>query len=367
MHIRRLSPEDYLAHYHRERRGHLKLYIGAAPGVGKTFQMLEDAHLVRGEGRDVCIGIVVTHGRKETAVLVEGLEQIPLVKTEYKGRTFEELNVEGILKRQPEIVLVDELAHTNAPGSVRKKRFEDVLCLVEAGIEVWCAVNIQHFEHVYNHVERIAGIAVNERVPNVFLRHVDEMQLVDVSTDTLRKRLIDGKIYPANKINQSLTHFFTDFNLTALRELVLRELADEIDSRNEAPVRIKERILVCVHQHQTAAKLIRRGFKIAQGHKGDLYVVTIVQEEQLKRLEVEHRAWETLTRQLGGTFRIVPKRNQRVAGVIETLTNELGITQILLGQSARTRWDEILKGSIVNEIMRSVSKVDLHIVSDDAR
>ncbi|WP_078411262.1 KdpD-like non-kinase potassium sensor [Priestia abyssalis] len=376
--FRRKTPDELLDEIRESRRGKLKLYIGAAPGVGKSYKMLQDAYDLRNEGRDVVIGLIETHGRKETEGLIRDLEIIPLKEINYKERVFSELNVEEIIKRHPEFVVVDELAHTNIPGSKNQKRYMDVEEILEAGINVMSAVNIQHLESVHDIVQNISHVAVRERVPDTFIQKANEIQLIDVSPETLRKRMKDGKIYATEKIEQSLNNFFTISNLSALRELALREVANDVDekleqsvgSSLEGPYGIHEKILVCVQYGPTAEKLIRRGWRMANRLKAELYILNVTNEgpeafSQEKQQKIEQ--WMLLAEQFEATFLLERQYNRKPAKVIIDIAKKYYITQILLGQSARTRWEEIRRGSIVNAIMRDTSNIDIHIVADNRK
>lgn len=376
--FRKKTPDELLEEIRESTMGKLKLYIGAAPGVGKTYKMLQDAHDLKREGIDVVIGYVETHNRSETEAQIGDLEQIPLMEIPYKGRIFYELNIEEIIRRSPEVVVVDELAHTNIRGSKNAKRYMDVDELLEAGIHVVSAVNIQHLESVHDIIQTLTGVTVRERVPDRFIQKADEVQLIDASPETLRKRLVDGKIYASEKIEQSLENFFTSTNLSALRELALREIADDVDERIErssgalfdGPVGIHEKILVCVHYGTTSEKLIRRGYRMANRLNAELYILNVtdgpreafspIKEEKVKQ-------WKELAEQFNAKFIIEEKNSRKPEVVIIDVAKRFFITQILLGQSARTRWEEIKKGSIVNAIMRKTSNIDIHIVADSRR
>ncbi|WP_341962720.1 KdpD-like non-kinase potassium sensor [Planococcus maritimus] len=376
--FRKKTPDELLEEIRESTMGKLKLYIGAAPGVGKTYKMLQDAHDLKREGIDVVIGYVETHNRSETEAQIGDLEQIPLMEIPYKGRIFYELNIEEIIRRSPEVVVVDELAHTNIRGSKNAKRYMDVDELLEAGIHVVSAVNIQHLESVHDIIQTLTGVTVRERVPDRFIQKADEVQLIDASPETLRKRLVDGKIYASEKIEQSLENFFTSTNLSALRELALREIADDVDERIErssgalfdGPVGIHEKILVCVHYGTTSEKLIRRGYRMANRLNAELYILNVtdgpreafspIKEEKVKQ-------WKELAEQFNAKFIIEEKNSRKPEVVIIDVAKRFFITQILLGQSARTRWEEIKKGSIVNAIMRKTSNIDIHIVADNRR
>ncbi|WRP05693.1 KdpD-like non-kinase potassium sensor [Rossellomorea aquimaris] len=373
--FRRRTPEEILQTITESTRGKLKLYIGAAPGVGKSYKMLQDAADLKKEGKDVVIGFIETHGRAETEAQLKDLEQVPLKIMNYKGKKFYELNVEGIIERKPDIVLVDELAHTNITGSVNSKRYEDVALILEAGIDVLSAVNIQHLESVNDIVQHITGVKVRERVPDTFVQKAAEIQLIDVTPEALRKRLREGKIYAPVKIEQSLTHFFTTTNLSALRELALREIANDVDERIEqisgdlqhGPIGVNEKILVCIHYGPTAEKLIRRGWRMAHRLKAELYILNITAERLSHADHVREqkiKEWKMLAEQFNATLIFEEQQNRKPAAVIIEVAKKYNVTQILLGQSARTRWEEIRKGSIVNMIMRETTNIDIHIVAD---
>lgn len=373
--FRRRTPEEILQTITESTRGQLKLYIGAAPGVGKSYKMLQDAADLKKEGKDVVIGFIETHGRAETEAQLKDLEQVPLKIMNYKGKKFYELNVEGIIERKPDIVLVDELAHTNITGSINSKRYEDVALILDAGIDVLSAVNIQHLESVNDIVQHITGVKVRERVPDTFVQKAAEIQLIDVTPEALRKRLREGKIYAPVKIEQSLTHFFTTTNLSALRELALREIANDVDERIEqisgdlqhGPIGVNEKILVCIHYGPTAEKLIRRGWRMAHRLKAELYILNITSERLSHADHVREqkiKEWKMLAEQFNATLIFEEQQNRKPAAVIIEVAKKYNVTQILLGQSARTRWEEIRKGSIVNMIMRETTNIDIHIVAD---
>ncbi|MCC2346776.1 KdpD-like non-kinase potassium sensor [Bacillus anthracis] len=369
--FQRRTPEEYLEYISQQNRGKLKLYVGAAPGVGKSYKMLYDAREIKKDGMDIVIGLIETHGRKETEEAIADLEKVPLKEIQYKGKVFYELDVEGIIKRAPQVVVVDELAHSNIPGSKNKKRYMDVQELIDAGISVLSAFNIQHLESVHDIVAQITNVKVRERIPDFILQKANEIQLVDATPEVLRKRLIDGKIYKEEKIQQSLQNFFTLNNLGALRELSLREVADDMDEKISQtviePIGVKEKILVCVQYSSTAEKLIRRGWRMADRLNAELYVLN-VERENIDSLSASKKQtiedWKALTNQFDARFVLEESKGKKPADVIIEVAKRLQVTQILLGQSARTRWEEIRKGSIVNEIMRQTKHIDIHIVAD---
>ncbi|MFN2745163.1 KdpD-like non-kinase potassium sensor [Bacillus sp. z60-18] len=376
--FRRKTPEELLAEIEMLKSGHWTIFIGSAPGVGKTYRMLQEADGLKREGIDVVIGLIETHGRKETAALMNDLEIIPKRKIEYKGKMLEEMDVDAIIERKPDLVIIDELAHTNIPGSKNEKRYMDAEDILKEGINVLSAVNIQHVESVHDIVQHVTGVKVRERIPDRVLDRAHEIILIDVTPETLQKRLREGKIYEKHKIKQALSHFFTKNNLAALRELALREVADDVDDRMERtgfngsrrPRGTNEKILVCVQHGKNAEKLIRRGWRIASRLKANLFVLTVSPQSK-ERLGKHERdkisQWERLCAQFGAEFIFIfkPSGKRYVSETITEIAKKKSITQIVLGQSARSRWEEITKGSIVNSIMRHTDGIDIHIVSDE--
>jgi two-component system sensor histidine kinase KdpD len=374
---KRKTPEEFLQEIYQNKKGKLKLFVGAAPGVGKSYRILLEAHDLRKQGVDIVIGLIETHGRKETAERIKDLEIIPKKIIEYKEKKLEELNVEKIIERRPDVVIIDELAHTNVPGSKNKKRYMDVEEILDAGINVVSAVNIQHIESVHDIVQHITGVAVRERIPDRILDIAHEVILIDVSPEMLRQRLREGKIYAQEKIDQALNNFFTKNNLGALRELSLREIADDVDEKllrsdivfsDSGPTGVSEKILVCVQYGPSAEKLIRRGWRIANRLNAELYVLNVlsdhrgvISQEHRKRI----RSWKKLAVEFDAIFILERSRQRKISQVITDVARENHISQIILGQSARTRWEEITKGSIVNSIMRNSKNIDIHIVSEE--
>ncbi len=365
--------ESLLAKAREEGRARLRVYIGAAPGVGKSYKMLEDAHELRRQGLDVVVGFVETHGRAETAEKVGGLEQVPLRQIEYRGVTLREMDLGAILARHPNIAVVDELAHTNAPGSTHQKRYEDVLALLDAGINVITAVNIQHLESLNDAIASTTGVRVRETVPDWVLKRADEVVNVDVSVETLRSRLRQGKIYDAAKIEQSLNNFFRKGNLTALRELALRQLASDQAGKAEKyrqregldrPV-IPEKVMVAIASRGSARTLLRIGSRIAGRLATDWFAVYVeTPKEEPGRIKPEdHVALQDNIRfaqQLGAT--VVKLKGSRVADLLVDFAKREGITHVIFGQSARSRWDLLMRGSIVDRFLRDVRDATVQIV-----
>ncbi|WP_040948891.1 histidine kinase [Gorillibacterium massiliense] len=371
----RLSEEEVAEEADKIKRGRFKVIIGAAPGVGKTFTMLREGNDLYKEGIDVAVGLLETHGRQETAAQIRDLKILPRRKIVYQNTELTELDTEAILKTRPEVVLVDELAHTNVPGSPHKKRYEDVLDILDAGISVITTVNVQHLESLNDAVEQITGIRVRETVPDSILRMADEVQLIDVSPEALRNRMQEGKIYAQAKVEQALGNFFKTGNLIALRELALRELADDVDERLESlertnslrgPWRRKEVIFICVNATPHAERLIRRGFRTAYRLKADWYVNYVrvgntLSAEERTRLE----ALERLTARLGGSFHVYDCGDRkRIPALLAEKAKEREATQLVLGQSRLSLWTQLWKGSVVTKLIRLSRSMDVLIVAD---
>jgi two-component system, OmpR family, sensor histidine kinase KdpD len=369
----RPTAESLLARQREAGRARLRIYIGAAPGVGKTYQMLEDAHLLKHQGVDIVVGFVEPHGRADTESLVGDLERVPLRRIEYRGVTLQEMDVEAVIERRPQIVIVDELAHTNAPGSKHKKRFDDVLEILDVGISVITAVNVQHIESLNDAIARITGVRVRETIPDYFLRRADEVVNVDVSVDTLRTRLRQGKIYTVEKIEQALANFFRKGNLSALRELALRQVAEDQAAKShdyrtreglEQAV-IPEKVMVCVASRGSAKKLLRAGSRIAGRLATDwyaVYVETPREEPGRIRPEDQARLMENIrfASELGAE--VVRLKGRRVADALVDFARREGITHVVFGQSARSRWDILLHGSVINRFLSEVRDATVQVV-----
>ncbi len=372
---RRLSSDEMKEKIKGVKRGTLKIYIGAAPGVGKTYTMLREANQLKKNEIDVVIGLLETHGRKETASQVGSLEIVPRKHVQYKNVILEEMNLEAIIIRNPEVVLVDELAHTNIPGSKNQKRFEDVIEILNAGISVISTMNIQHVESLNDSVVQITGVCVRETVPDKVLHLADELELIDLSPNALRQRMQEGNIYAMDKVEQSLSNFFKTRNLIALRELALRELADDVDERLESldrkegvrgPWRNEEIIFVCVNLRPDSERLIRRGFRIAYRLKANWYVVYVKDQQLLSdEQEIILNKIMSLTNRLGGNFELYSAANHRlvVTEIMKQLEDKKA-TQVIIGHSARTRWQEIRKGSVVARMLRNARHLDILVVAD---
>jgi two-component system, OmpR family, sensor histidine kinase KdpD len=369
----RPNAESLLAKEQESRRARLRVYLGAAPGVGKTYQMLEEAHLLKRQGVDIVIGFIEPHGRVDTAVLIGDLERVPLRRTEYRGVTLEEMDVDAVVRRKPAIALVDELAHTNVPGSKNRKRYDDVLEILDAGISVITAFNVQHIESLNDAIARITGVRVRETIPDYFLRRADEVVNVDVSVDTLRTRLRQGKIYTVEKIEQALANFFRKGNLSALRELALRQVAEDQaakahDYREREGLEqaaIPEKVMVCISSRGSAKKLLRSGSRIAGRLASDWYAVYVeTPPEELGRIKPEDHArlMENIrfAEELGA--KVIKLKGRRVADSLIDFARREGITHVVFGQSARSRWDILLRGSVINRFLAEVRGATVQVV-----
>ncbi len=351
------------------RRGKHKIFIGMAPGVGKTYRMLEEGHGLKKEGIHVVIGLLETHGRKETAQKAEGLEIVPRKEISRGGLTLTEMDTEGILARSPQLVLIDELAHTNAPGSEREKRYQDVEVVLAAGIDVYSTMNIQHLESLNDLVARITSVVVRERVPDRILEEADEVVVIDITPETLQERLLEGKIYAPQKIQQSLDNFFQRRNLIALRELALREVADNVEENAIASTpqgqfcNVHERVLVCVSTHPHSVQLLRRGGRIASYMNAPLYGMFVADPDRFltKEESLYVETCEKLCQEFDGTF--IRCASSDVAQAIAELAEKYRITQIVIGASQRSRWQMFLRGSLTHKLLRSLKNIDLHIIS----
>ena len=367
------SAESMLARVKHEGRARLRVYIGAAPGVGKTYRMIEDAHELRRQGCDVVIALIEPHGRADTLARIGDLEQVPQRQIEYRGVTLQEMDLDAVKKRRPQFAVVDELAHTNAPGSTHEKRYEDVLELLAAGINVITAVNIQHIESLNDAIASTTGVRVRETIPDWVLKRADEVVNVDVSVETLRARLRQGKIYDSAKIEQALTNFFRTGNLTALRELALRQLAsDQAGKAQEYRQRegldrpvIPEKVMVAMASRGSARTLLRVGSRIAGRLATDWYAVYVeTPREEPGRIKPEdHVALSDnirFAKQLGA--KVVKLKGSRVSDALVEFARREGITHVIFGQSARSRWDLLVHGSIVDRFLRDVRNATVQIV-----
>ena len=369
----RPSAESLLARHEQAQRARLRVYLGAAPGVGKTYQMLEEAHMLKRQGVDIVIGFIEPHGRAETETLIYGLDRVPLRRIDYRGVTLEEMDVEAVIARRPSVAIVDELAHSNVPGSKHRKRYDDVLEILDAGISVITAVNVQHIESLNDAIARITGVRVRETIPDYFLRRADEVVNVDVSVDTLRTRLRQGKVYTVEKIEQALANFFRKGNLSALRELTLRQVAEDQAAKSHdyrereglEQAAIPEKVMVCVSSRGSAKKLLRTGSRIAGRLASDWYAVYVeTPAEEPGRINPEDHArlMENVrfAEELGA--KMVKLKGRRVADSLIDFARREGITHVVFGQSARSRWDILLRGSVINRFLSEVRGATVQVV-----
>ncbi len=367
----RPAPEHFLNLIREQQRGRLKVYLGFAAGVGKTFDMLQEAHKLKRQGVDVVVGIVETHGRAETAALIEGLEQVPRRKIEYRGVVLEELDIDALLARRPTVAIVDELAHTNAPGSRNAKRYQDVEVLLRAGINVITALNVQHLESLYDLVEKATGVKVKERLPDYVLGLADQIVNVDLSAEDLRERLQAGKIYPAERVPTALESFFTQANLTRLRELALGEIAHVLDRRRQQQGAEKApgaatRVMVALSSRSPSADaLLRKAARLADRLGAAAWYAVYVKtpSEALERIDAATQRHISnslaLANQLGGTA--MEFKGTDVVGTISVFVREYGITHILLGRTRRPWYRRWFGLSVLERLLREVPEVDVLI------
>ena len=354
--------------------GRFRIYMGAVAGVGKTFAMLDEGWRRYHRGADVVVGFVETHGRPRTAELIRDLEVVPRKVVTYRDAQFEEMDLEAVLARRPELALVDELAHTNVPGSgPHDKRWQDVLEIIDAGIAVITTVNVQHLESVADAVERMTGTRVRERVPDWVVRRADQLELIDSSPEALRRRMVHGNIYPAEKVPDALTHFFRSENLVALRELALRFVADETeeellaylrDRHSDALWETRERILVAVTGAPGTDAVVRRAARIAARSKADLHTVHVVSgEHNGRRASDGLDALHKLADDLGAEWHVLEA--DEPARALVDFARQHQVTQIVLGSSRRSRWEELTKGSVVQRVLRFAADgdVDVHVIA----
>jgi two-component system, OmpR family, sensor histidine kinase KdpD len=369
----RPTADALLARIKAEDRARLRIYIGAAPGVGKTYEMLQEAHALRARGLDVVVGFVETYGRQDTEAQIKDLEIITRRSVEYRGATLEEMDVDGIIRRKPQVAVVDELAHSNVPGSRNAKRYEDVIEILNAGIHVMTAVNIQHLETLNDAVARATGIRVRETVPDTFLDRADEIINVDVTVEELRNRLREGKVYRPEKVEQALSNFFRKGNLSTLRELALRAVADEVGEKAASyrareglePALIPERVMVCMSSNALAPRVIRTGARIA-GRLGSRWYAVYVEtpREQPSRINSHDadalRENIRLAERLGATV-VKVKADKPSDGLVAFAQRE-GVTHVIFGQSARSRWELLWRGSTLDRFLSAVPDAAVQVV-----
>src|SRR5262245_43777213 len=374
MNVERSRPEDFLELVERAKRGRLKVYIGPAAGVGKTYQMLEEAHTLKKRGVDVVLAFIEPHGRAETAALIEGLEVIPRRRFEYRGVMVEEMDLDAVLARRPQVAIVDELAHTNVPGSRNKKRYQDVFELLDAGINVICAMNVQHLESLNDLVKQTTDVTVRETVPDSLLKQADQVVNLDLASEDLLERLRAGKIYSAEKVPWALEHFFKPENLSALREIALREVAENIDrsvsAQNSADKALRkaasERIMVCLSSYPPhGATLLRRGSRMAGRLNTDWFAVYVeTPNEAPNRIDAEaqRHLLDNIekARQLGAE--VVRLRAKDPVPALIEFARSHGVGHIIIGRSPQPWWRQVLRQSIMLRLVKEAADLDVHIV-----
>jgi two-component system, OmpR family, sensor histidine kinase KdpD len=384
----RAEPVPGTAHY-RHRRGRLRVYLGAVAGAGKTYAMLNEGHRRESRGTDVVIGYVETHKRLQTEAQIGDLEIIPRKKVTYRGVTLEEMDTEAIIARHPRVVLIDELAHTNVPGSKHAKRYQDVEEILDAGIDVVTTLNIQHLESLNDVVASITGVRVRETLPDWILDQAEEVELIDISPYALRQRMRHGNIYPPERIETALNNFFREGNLTALRELALRRTAEKTEAQLEQYMdehgtgrlwASSERVMVGFDARPHTREVIRDAWRLAHSMHAEFLAVTIQPEGYLAftskligwlkyRGEVKRRRAEALQRiedhallaeDLGAE--VIRASSRDIARTLVELAHQHQVTQLVLGQPARSHWEELIRGSIINRLLRLNTEMDIHLV-----
>jgi two-component system sensor histidine kinase KdpD len=370
------TPDEWLAASSppEKTKGVLKVFLGYAPGVGKTYAMLSEAIRRHSRGEDVVTGIVETHGRKGIAELAAQIEIVPRRKIDYKGTLFEEMDIDAVLKRRPQVALVDELAHTNIPGSRHRKRYEDVLELLDTKIDVLSTVNIQHIESIAPTVRAITGVVVRETVPDWVLRIAEETVMVDLTPEALQNRMKRGDVYGKEKVEQALTNFFRRGNLIALRELALRQVAEQVDRSlssylTEKDIQenwaVRERIAVCFSSNPRAQYLLARAARMARRMDAELYAVHVdVEQDKDSNDEKALAANLQFAESLGATA--VRLKGRSVADAAAQFVREKHVTQMIFGRSAGEGWRKLLYLNAINRFLRDAPAVDVHIVTQES-
>ena len=379
----RAETSEFVELLKSRERGKLKVYIGSAAGVGKTYRMLQEAHDLRRRGIDVVMGFVETHGRAETASQISDMEVIPRRQIAYRGVTLEEMDVDAVIARSPEVVIVDELAHTNVPGSRHAKRWQDVEFLRDEGISVISAVNVQHLESLNGIVAETTGVTVRETIPDWVVTDADQVVNLDISAEDLRQRLTDGKIYAPEKVSAALANFFTEENLTTLRELALREVASNVDRLRESitrgdvrktpqSVRTVDRLLVALPSQLTLTEeLLRKASRIAGRLNLDWYCVYVqTPDERADRIDatVQRKLVDNIQKAQSMGAEVVKLEGTDVAETLTRFAVEHGVTLIVAGQSRRSWWQHVTRGSVVDKLVNNNMDIDVLVVSfDDKR
>ncbi len=372
---------DFLALVKRQERGRLKLYIGSAAGTGKTYRMINEAHDLRGRDIDVVIGFVETHGRIDTEAQLRDIEIVPRQRIEYRGVTLAEMDVDAVVARRPQVAVVDELAHSNVPGARHRKRWEDVMQLLDEGINVISAVNVQHVESLNDVVASTLGVTVRETVPDWVVAAADQVVNLDISAEDLRQRLREGKIYAPDKVDAALRNFFTDENLTTLRELALREVAGAVDRSREEIVRREtgempsaaprtvERVLVAMSSNPPyTAALLRKASRIAGRLNSDWYCVYVqTSDERADRIDsaVQRKLVSNIQLAQSMGAEVVKLEGDEVAASLCRFAVKKGVTLLIVGQSRRSRLHHLTKGSVVDRLVNNTDGLDVLVVSFD--
>jgi two-component system, OmpR family, sensor histidine kinase KdpD len=370
------TPEQWLEEVTPEKKqGIFKLFLGYAPGVGKTFNMLSEGIRRKSRGEDVVVGLAETHGRKAVAELVSKLENVPQRKMNYKGASFDEMDVDAILARKPQVVLVDEFAHTNIEGSKHAKRYQDVMELLDANIDVLSTMNVQHIESLMPMIHQITGVQVRETVPDWVMQRVSEIVLVDLTPEALQTRMRRGDIYPLDRAERALGHFFRPGNLLALRELALQQVTRAVDRSLESllekeaggkSVGIRERIAVCISSSPAAQYLIARAARMAQRIDAELFVIYVdigVDDNPQDQRSLEQNV--KFAQDVGA--QIIRTKGNKVAEEVAKVVREKHITQVVFGRSAQTGWRRYLYLSAIHKFLRDAPPVDVHIVTQEVK
>ena len=370
------TPDEWLAAAEGQKRGRFKVFLGYAPGVGKTFSMLSEAVRRRSRGEDIVIGIVETHGRSRTAELASQIEAVPRKQIEYKGTLFEEMDVDAILARRPEVVLIDELAHTNIEGSLHAKRFQDVLQVLEAEIDVLSTLNVQHVESITPKVQSLTGITVRETVPDWVLDRADEVVLADLTPEALVHRMSRGDIYPQERVERALQNFFRRGNLIALREMALQRVTRAVDRTLDDYVtqkklsghwQIAERVAVCISANPESRDLIARGARMAEAMNAEFFVLHVESEDDAKDKERQRTLDGNIQFAENVGARVIRLKGSSVPAVTADYIAKNRITQVIFGRSAVKGWKQYLYYHALGQFMSNAPHVDVHIVTQTTK
>lgn len=365
------SVQYFLDLIKKSKRGKFKIYIGMSAGVGKTFRMLQEAHSLLKNGVDVKIGYIETHNRKETAALTEGLPSIPRKKVFYKGKELEEMDLQAVINLHPEVVIVDELAHTNIPGGKNEKRWQDVLEILDSGINVISAVNIQHIESINEEVHHITGIEVSERVPDRVLQLADEVVNIDLTADELIARLKEGKIYHPDKVEIALRNFFQADKILQLRELALKEVASQVERKVDSEVTVNtklrhERFLACIStNHETAKMIIRKTARLASYYNSRwyvLYVQTPREDSNRIKLSVQRHLINNFKMATEMGAEVIQVKSKNIPATMVKVAEEKQITTVCIGKPHMRLWQVVLKTNSFNQLLNKLSQSDIDLI-----